>query len=158
MRLVGTGTKRHAFTLLWRFAHFGACDELGGLPASSVLQKTNASAPTSSTTFTFAGIPSAATSSDSGRTPITSVDLPLPATPVGKGTLTPPKEAVPFESGTVQRFIAGEPMKPATKTFAGTLVELTWRTDLLEVAFVQHGDAGARGSSPPTGRESRTPL
>jgi hypothetical protein len=67
----------------------------------------------------LAGIPSSATSSDSGRTPITRLVLPLATTPSGRGTSTPPKEAVPLDTGTVQRFIAGDPMKPATNTFAG---------------------------------------
>ena len=86
-------------------------------PFISAAQKTYASAPMSSTTSTRAGMPSPATSSDSGRSPRTRLS---PPTELGTGTETPPNETEPFEpSGTEQRFIAGEPMKPATKTFAG---------------------------------------
>ena len=42
------------------------------------------------------------------------------AVPGGSFTSSPPKLTAPFEpSGTVQRFIDGEPMNPATKVLAG---------------------------------------
>ena len=44
-------------------------------------------------------------------------------------------------SGTSQRFIAGEPMKPATNMFDRPVVELARRAALLQLPVREHGDA-----------------
>ena len=55
-----------------------------------------------------------------GRRPSTTRPQPEPAAEAGSATDSPPKGTEPFApSGTSQRFIAGEPMKPATNVFAG---------------------------------------
>src|SRR5213075_1276469 len=98
-----------------RFAPARATSFVAAPPRLAV-QKTKASAPTSSTTWTSAGIPSGASSSDSGRTPTTSSVQPAAdaadRTDSGSGTGEPASDTDPFvPSGTVSRFIDGEPMK-----------------------------------------------
>ena len=52
----------------------------------------------------------------------------------------------PFSTTTraFRRFMAGEPMKSATKRFAGVFVDLRRRADLLQDAVLQHGDLGGQ--------------
>ena len=59
---------------------------------------------------------------------------------LGPETSAPPSETLPFvDMGTVQRFIAGEPMKPATNVFVGWSysrrgVSTCWRNPSLSAA------------------------
>jgi hypothetical protein len=46
-------------------------------------------------------------------------DLGPPLTPAGSASSLPPRRTRPSTTGSVQRFMAGEPMKPATKTLVG---------------------------------------
>jgi hypothetical protein len=89
---------------------------------------TYASAPSSSTTVTSTGSaspasPSSARRNDSGRTPTVTASSPAAraassvASP--RPSLAGPSLAEPPSSGVENRFIAGEPMKPATNTLAG---------------------------------------
>src|SRR6266446_6353645 len=92
------------------------------MPAS--LQKICVSAPVGSTTTTSAGTPSSATAKCSGRTPTTTSRPSGSSERTGIGRCTPPPTAtaspVPFLAmRPVRKFIAGEPMKPATNWFAG---------------------------------------
>ena len=77
-----------------------------------------ASEPSSSTASTFAASPAPASSSASGRTPTITSALPFVAPGCSIGT--PPNESEPSgANGTRQRFIAGEPTKPATNVLTG---------------------------------------
>ncbi len=79
-----------------------------------------ASAPSSSTTSTVTARPPLSESDmSSGRTPTVTV---LPAWARSSretGTVESPNITPPSVTGTSSRFIAGEPMKPATKTLFG---------------------------------------
>ena len=83
--------------------------------ASFGLPYTKASAPSSSTTSTVTWKPVDAGTNASGRTPTVTVEPALPGRSIAKS----PSIALPPETGALRRFIAGEPMKPATKAFAG---------------------------------------
>jgi hypothetical protein len=81
-----------------------------------------ASEPSSSTTSTVTGmpLPSSASSKSSGRTPtVMSGVVMLSAAARGTAIAHAPKCTLPSETGNEMRFIAGEPMKPATNMFAG---------------------------------------
>ena len=76
---------------------------------------TKASEPSSSTTSTSTWKPSLSGVKPSGRTP-TVTSLPADA-----GTAMPrfPSIALPPTIGALSKFMAGEPINPATKAFAG---------------------------------------
>ena len=87
---------------------------------------TYASAPSSSAMSTRRsrlGWPSVATLNASGRIPSVTDDRPAAAaaeaTSRRSGTTRPPSLAPPSTRGTVLRFIAGDPMNPATNEFPG---------------------------------------
>ena len=54
-----------------------------------------------------------------------------------------PMRAWPSSTRKVPRFMAGEPMKPATKAFFGLVVEPERGVDLLQQAVLEDGDAVA---------------
>src|SRR5882672_1104665 len=92
------------------------------VPAS--LQKICVSAPVGSTTTTSASTPSSATAKCSGRTPTTTSRPSATPECAGMGRCTPSPTATASPAPLramrpARKFIAGEPMKPATKRFAG---------------------------------------
>ena len=117
--VLGAGAQPHAGAALRRVAGLDARDEAGRAPPSSAPQNRNASEPSSSITSTLASTPSSASSIASGRTPTITSVRPLARTP-GSVSARPPNAAAPSSpTGRRQRFIAGEPTKPATNVLTG---------------------------------------
>ena len=85
----------------------------------------------------------------SGRTPTVTVRSPLSAAAESASRLTGttllPNFTPPSVIGTSTRFMAGEPMKPATKRLAGRSYMLRGRVDLLEQTVLEYGDTVAHG-------------
>ena len=97
--------------------------------------------------LTITGMPSpaGASESDSGRSPTVTASPTAFGKPPATGmtvdpNLTPPASTVPWS-----RFIAGDPMKPATKAFTGSVVERARRIALLKQPVLHDGDAVSHG-------------
>ena len=88
-------------------------------------------------------MPSGATSSDSGRTPITRLVRPLAATPCESGTSTPPNDAAPFVTGDRAEVHRGRADEAGDEHVRRPFVQLPRRPALLQVSVLQHGDAMA---------------
>ena len=91
---------------------------------------------------TVSANPSSDRSSDSGRKPTkTRWSAPSAATAErGREIWKPPISTLPSITGLSRRFIGGDPIKRATKTFAGRANSVRGRVDLLQDAVEHHRD------------------